>query len=197
MRKRRGFNVAAYDITYGESSKGDAHDFLESAGFLSQPQGNTQMHACMFFGIPHMHALRVACFGILKLHAGCMSLMAPDCRCWGAPARGTSFRNPLNPNGVGRQFVMDGNKMASRFLACMELKLESNIYAYNVQMYSCMRLVLLCLLCLSNHAIFLVEQPRQSLLYAYYRWQWLQNRVAWASCIGYRVCCLFHACMHM
>lgn len=130
MRKRRGFNVAAYDITYGESSKGGAHDFLESAGFLSQPQGNTQMHACMFFGIPHMHALRVACFGILKLHAGCMSLMAPDCRSWGAPARGTSFRNPLNPNGVGRQFVMDGNKMASRFLACMEFKLENNIYAY-------------------------------------------------------------------
>jgi len=45
------------------------------------------------------------------------------------------------------------------------------------------RTVLLCLLCLANHAIYVVEQPRQSLLYAYYRWQWLQNRVSWVSCV--------------
>lgn len=128
MRKQRGFNVAAYDITYDESSKGEAHDFLKPAGFLSQPQGNTNACACMFFLAYHMHALRVACFGILKLHAGCMALFAPDCRSWGAPARGTSFRNPFNPNGIGRQFVIDGNIMASRFLACMELKFGNNIH---------------------------------------------------------------------
>ena len=46
-----------------------------------------------------------------------------------------------------------------------------------------LRMVLLCLLCVANHAIFLVEQPRQSLLYNYFRWQWLQKRVCWVSCV--------------
>ncbi len=141
------------------------------------------------------HAPRVACFGILKLQAGCMALFAPDCRSWGAPARGTSFRNPCNPNGIGRPFVLDGNKMASRILACMQV-VEDNWSTCMPYNHACtFRMVLLCLLCLSNHAIFLVEQPRQSLLYAYYRWQWLQNRVAWASCIAIEcVACAMHTC---
>ena len=49
LRKRRGFNVAAYDIVYGENSeKGSSHDFLQSAGFLCSPHYN---HAYM-----HIHA---------------------------------------------------------------------------------------------------------------------------------------------
>lgn len=53
------------------------------------------------------------------------------------------------------------------------------------------RTVLLCLLCLANHAIYVVEQPRQSLLYAYYRWQWLQNRVSWVSCVDLEASLIF------
>ena len=69
-------------------------------------------HACL---------LRVACFAALNLAPGCIGLVAPDCRSWGVPARGTTFRNWVNPMGVGHQFVADGNRMASRTLACIYL----------------------------------------------------------------------------
>ena len=65
--------------------------------------------------------LRVACFAALHLAPGCISLIAPDCRSWGAPARGTTWRNWINPLGVGWEFVVQGNKMASRNLACIKL----------------------------------------------------------------------------
>ena len=60
--------------------------------------------------------LRVACYAAMQLAPGCIGLIAPDCRSWGAPARGTTWRNWINPMGVGWDFVMDGNKMASRNL---------------------------------------------------------------------------------
>lgn len=63
-----------------------------------------------------MLGLRVACYGVLKLGPGGLALVAPDCRSWGSPARGTSWRTSINPNGIGRQFVMNGNLMASRTL---------------------------------------------------------------------------------
>lgn len=66
-------------------------------------------------------------------------------------------------------------------------------------MHACMhawslqpRTVLCCLLILSQHAFFLVEQPRQSLLFGYYRWKWLQERISWASLTSRSMI----ACMH-
>ena len=43
------------------------------------------------------------------------------------------------------------------------------------------RLVLLLLVILANHATFVVEQPRQSLLYRHFRWDWFVNQVAKAA----------------
>ena len=81
------------------------------------------MHACMHvLPISFEHscmALRVACFAALQLAPGCLGLLAPDCRSWGTPARGTTFRNWINPMGVGYDFVVQGNRMASRNLACI------------------------------------------------------------------------------
>lgn len=56
------------------------------------------------------------------------------------------------------------------------------------------RMALLCLLCISNHALFVIEQPRQSLLYNYFRWQWLENRVCWVPCVHPDL--HDHMCMH-
>ena len=39
-------------------------------------------------------------------------------------------------------------------------------------------MVLLLLVVLANHGTFLVEQPRQSLLYRHVRWDWFVNKVA-------------------
>ena len=120
--------------------------------------------------------------------------MAPDCRSWGSPARGSSWRTGINPCGIGREFVVKGNCMASRILACMHVFFQlGHIYK------SCMaswepRMVLLCLLCISNHALFVIEQPRQSLLYNYFRWQWLENRVCWVPCVHPDL--HDHMCMH-
>ena len=138
-------------------------------------------HSCM--------ALRVACFAALQLAPGCLGLLAPDCRSWGTPARGTTFRNWINPMGVGYDFVVQGNRMASRNLACInQLPLmQAVLCCQPTCMFSdpstCMqlRVVLVCLLMLSQHALFIVEQPRQSLLFAYYRWQWLQQRICFAT----------------
>lgn len=132
---------------------------------------------------------------MLQLSPGCIALFAPDCRSWGCPARGTSFRNGINAHGIGREFVVHGNLMASRSLGLMPMH-ACNLHITQTCMIPCMheqlmlRMVLLCLLCLANHAIYVVEQPRQSLLYQYFRWQWLQNRVSWVPCL------FMHACMY-
>ena len=44
-----------------------------------------------------------------------------------------------------------------------------------------LRLVLLCLVVLSNHGFFTVEQPRQSLFFDHCRWGWLENKVCWEA----------------
>lgn len=54
-------------------------------------------------------------------------------------------------------------------------------------------MTLICLLILSQHAFYIVEQPRQSLLYSYFRWQWLQQRICWVASSKWTHIC--HACM--
>ena len=48
-----------------------------------------------------------------------------------------------------------------------------------------LRLVLLFLMVLSVHGIFIVEQPRGSILFEYYRWPWLQEVVAFVTQIAF------------
>lgn len=123
LRKRAGFNVGRFDLVLGEEDgHPGAHDFLSPPGFLCYAQ-----HACCPHAFSFMiytcefscMALRVACFAALQLAPGCLGLIAPDCRSWGTPARGTTFRNWINPMGVGYEFVVQGNRMASRNLACI------------------------------------------------------------------------------
>ena len=51
-----------------------------------------------------------------------------------------------------------------------------------------LRLVLICLLVLSVHGHFIIEQPDASLLYQYCRWQWLQHGVCWEACLVWCSC---------
>ena len=171
---------------------------LDSCPMLSVMRNQQlHLHACIVALL-----LRVACYACLQLAPGCLGLVAPDCRSWGTPARGSSWRNALNVLGIGRQFVLDGNLMASRCLGTIADK-SWMLHAFDIYsallMHACMhawlrqpRTVLCCLLILSQHAFFLVEQPRQSLLFGYYRWQWLQERISWASLTSRSMI----ACMH-
>lgn len=85
---------------------------LDSCPMLSVMRNQQlHLHACIVALL-----LRVACYACLQLAPGCLGLVAPDCRSWGTPARGSSWRNALNVLGIGRQFVLDGNLMASRCL---------------------------------------------------------------------------------
>lgn len=194
-----------FDLVLGEEDgHPGAHDFLSPPGFLCYTQ-----HACCPHAFSFMiytcefscMALRVACFAALQLAPGCLGLIAPDCRSWGTPARGTTFRNWINPMGVGYEFVVQGNRMASRNLACInQLALMHAVLLFSPCMFSdpatCMqlRVVLICLLVLSQHAFYIVEQPRQSLLFAYYRWQWLQQRICFATQLCKHPCMIVKQC---
>lgn len=76
-------------------------------------------------------SLRVACYAALQLRPGCLGLIAPDCRSWGTPARGSSWRSGINVLGLGYPFVLQGNLMASRWL---DFK-HSTIYIYTVRLF--------------------------------------------------------------
>lgn len=52
------------------------------------------------------------------------------------------------------------------------------------------------LVVLSNNAYFSVEQPSQTLMYDFFRWDWLQNHVTYASRSIYNTHACTHACMH-
>lgn len=121
LRKRDGFNVGSFDLKFGEEKgRPRAHDFLSSAGFLSYSQWLDwcDMWSVWVYSwcVRLCMCIRVACFGALQVLRGCLALIAPDCRSWGSPARGSSWRSGINVLGVGYPFVLDGNKTASRWL---------------------------------------------------------------------------------
>lgn len=45
-----------------------------------------------------------------------------------------------------------------------------------------LRVVLCCLAVLVVHSYFVIEQPRQSILFQWFRLQWLQEVVCYESC---------------
>ena len=102
----------------------NAQDFNRPQGFLLGPQliWFPAAHGSWNWHMVNMHAvrktktcyLRTALFACLMLHPGCISLWGPDCRSWSIASRATSMRNALNSFGVGWDFVIQGNLMASR-----------------------------------------------------------------------------------
>ena len=46
-----------------------------------------------------------------------------------------------------------------------------------------LRLVLACIVVLAVHGFFLIEQPRQTHLFNYFRWQWFQERICYVPCL--------------
>ena len=121
--------MAVFDLEYGkEKGKPNAMNINSCAGLLSAPYlykcmqtvaGSICMHGhCMSSLV--VGGCRVALFGCLKLCAGGVCLIGIDCSSWGAPARGTTWRNLIN-NAVGlagRSMVDNGSKMASRLHGC-------------------------------------------------------------------------------
>ena len=103
--------------------------------------------------------LRTALFACLMLHPGCISLWGPDCRSWSTASRATSMRNALNSFGVGWDFVIQGNLMASRRGLVTDGCFTSLFKIAGLKL-DLPRLVL-CLLCiLAVHGFYVVEQPR-------------------------------------
>ena len=141
LRKRRGFNVGRLDIIVGqEAGSPESHDFLSTTGFLSC----AQFWFCrlQLAAYAHVHefvfCLRVACFAVLQLAPGCIGLIAPDCRSWGTPSRGTSWRTFINVLGLnGRDFVHCGNLMASRTLGLHAAYMNSSMLHVSLT-HSCM-----------------------------------------------------------
>ena len=81
-------------------------------------------------------------------------------------------------------------------LVCMQHTWTVQCCMYHSRIHACifwLRVCLICLLILSQHAFFVVEQPRQSLLYGHFRWQWLQERVCWVTLLCQNGA--LHACM--
>ena len=96
------------------------------------------------------------------------------------------MRSKLN-NSIGlpvRPNVYDGNLTMSRLLVCMHgvvcIKMKSRMK--NSQLKH-LRLVLACIVVLAVHGFFLIEQPRQTHLFNYFRWQWFQERICYVPCL--------------
>ncbi|CAE7265719.1 unnamed protein product [Symbiodinium pilosum] len=127
-----GYSSACFDKLYGPEM-----DFLSCAGFS------------------------LSIYAALNMIPDGVAVIGPDCSSWGIPARGSSGRNFINPNGyTHRAFVNSNNCLVSR-------------------------MVLLLLVLLSKHCCFIVEQPHQSLLYRSARWEWFCNRVARVFEVGF------------
>ena len=123
---------------------------------------------------------------MLQLAPGCIGLIALDCRSWGTPSRGTSWRTIINVLGLnGRDFVHCANLMASRKLGVHAACMNSSMFQYQSRIHARMHVLTKGLFDMLTYPQptrdFVVEQPRQSLLYSHYRWQWLQERVCWVT----------------
>lgn len=165
-------------MLYGER-KGKPHmmDFTSVKGFLSWP-------VCFWFVCLRITAtLRLALYACLMLSPGCICLIGIDCSSWGVPNRGTTLRNALNNvlGNVGLTKVAKANLMASRFPASIHMKTACcwMVPCFFEKIY--LRLVLVCLTLLAGNAWFVVEQPRGSVLFDYFRWQWLRETVTYVS----------------
>ena len=79
---------------------------------------------------------------MLQLAPGCIGLIAPDCRSWGTPSRGTLWRTIINVLGLnGRDFVHCGNLMASRKLGVHAACMNSSMFQYQSRIHACMHVL--------------------------------------------------------
>ena len=136
--------------------------------------------------------MRLALWVVLNEIPDAMNVFGPDCSSWGMPARATSMRTFLNPNGrLGNRWVASGTMMVARILASkwksmlqFDLMLKdhnrgSGFNAFHLIAY--LRMVLVLLVVLSVHATFLAEQPHGSLLPRNQRWEWFTNCICRAA----------------
>lgn len=56
-----------------------------------------------------------------------------------------------------------------------------------------LRLVLVCIIVVAVHGFFVIEQPRNTHLFNYFRWQWFQEKICYVSCLIKRC---YVTCMH-
>ena len=120
-------------------------------------------------------------------------MVGPDCASWGIPARSTSGRSFVNAFGsLHRDFVSRNNALVSRTLDCIIPYTDRFPENLRHSQPRCVqpRVVMLLLVILANHATFVIEQPRQSLLFRYSRFEWFANRVCRAASLqrGHSLC---------
>ncbi|CAK9081550.1 unnamed protein product [Durusdinium trenchii] len=91
----------------------------------------------------------------MQMDANALGHCAPDCSSWGIPSRGTSLRNFINVAGnMFLPWIQGANMQVSR-------------------------LVLVLLLMMSRNLCWVLEQPRNSLLFRHRRFSWFTNHVAY------------------
>lgn len=127
--------------------------------------------------------LRLALWVLLQESPDALNMAGPDCAPWGLPARSTTGRSVLNI--LGRQdlpFVCGGNIMVARLLGMNQNEIpQLTMFMANIWTIFHIRLVAFCLVCLSRHLIFVVENPSASLLPQNPRWSWFQNVICWET----------------
>ena len=129
-------------------------------------------------------ALRLTLWIAVHMHENAMACMGPDCSSWGLPARGSSMRSYINWHGnVFSTWVRRSTTMISRLLVCnikyYAVHDKIKIYRSYHSMVVPPRMVLLILVLMANNCVWMVEQPRQSLLALHMRFSWLMTNVAW------------------
>lgn len=130
--------------------------------------------------------LRLTLWIAINMHPDGIACMGPDCSSWGVPARGTSMRSAINIFGnLMSSWVRRSTTMVTRLLP---MHLKTNKW-YQVQRkiiilpnLPILRLVLLLLVLMANNCIWVLEQPRQSLLGSHRRFSWMINHVAYVAC---------------
>lgn len=130
--------------------------------------------------------LRLTLWIAINMHPDAIACMGPDCSSWGVPARGTSMRSAINIYGnLMSSWVRRSTTMVTRLLP---MHLKTNKW-YQVQRkiiilpnLPILRLVLLLLVLMANNCIWVLEQPRQSLLGSHRRFSWMINHVAYVAC---------------
>ena len=89
-------------------------NFLTSPGFLFAGCSCATKYKILR---PPSDKPRLVLWTVLCEFEESMNVMGPNCNSWGLPARSTSQRNYMNPNGATHlPFVDDGNCCVSRIL---------------------------------------------------------------------------------
>ena len=122
---------------------------------------------------------RLVLWTVMQMDENAMGHLAPDCSSWGVPSRGTSWRTYVNFAGnIFLPWVRGANLQVSRFLSLSCLTTMDMYWPFQTVKTRNLRLVLVLLLMMSRHLVWVLEQPRNSLLFRHRRFEWFINTVA-------------------